>query len=90
MWVVSESGSVTSSSSSSSSKRPRLDQLPAANLDADDPLDDEVSPKTRFCVLWNIIRTVDYEKTVVWLTGYASDAGKRFLLQIRSCIDSCF
>ena len=25
-----------------SSKRPRLDQLPAANLDADDPIDDEV------------------------------------------------
>lgn len=30
----------TSSSSSSSSKRPRLDQIPAANLDADDPLTD--------------------------------------------------
>lgn len=28
-------------SSSSSSKRPRLDQIPAANLDADDPLTDE-------------------------------------------------
>ncbi|XP_064639082.1 spliceosome-associated protein CWC15 homolog [Lineus longissimus] len=26
---------------SSSSKRPRLDQIPASNLDADDPLDDE-------------------------------------------------
>lgn len=26
-----------------SSKRPRLDQLPAASLDADDPLDDEDS-----------------------------------------------
>ena len=24
------------------SKRPRLEQLPAANLDADDPVDDEV------------------------------------------------
>lgn len=34
-----ESGNTTSSSSSS--KRPRLDQLPAANLDADDPLDDD-------------------------------------------------
>ncbi|KAK6485989.1 protein CWC15-like protein [Huso huso] len=31
----------TSSSSSSSSKRPRLDQIPAANLDADDPLTDD-------------------------------------------------
>ncbi|TWW74877.1 protein CWC15 homolog [Takifugu flavidus] len=31
----------TSSSSSSSSKRPRLDQIPAVNLDADDPLTDE-------------------------------------------------
>lgn len=31
----------TTSSSSSSSKRPRLDQIPAANLDADDPLTDE-------------------------------------------------
>lgn len=30
----------TTSSSSSSSKRPRLDQIPAANLDADDPLTD--------------------------------------------------
>jgi len=40
--VVSETGGATSSSSSSS-KRPRLDQLPAANLDADDPLDDDVS-----------------------------------------------
>ncbi|KAI5629330.1 protein CWC15-like, partial [Silurus asotus] len=29
------------SSSSSSSKRPRLDQIPAANLDADDPLTDD-------------------------------------------------
>ncbi|CDR00263.1 unnamed protein product [Oncorhynchus mykiss] len=28
-------------SSSSSSKRPRLDQIPAANLDADDPLTDD-------------------------------------------------
>ncbi|XP_076435570.1 spliceosome-associated protein CWC15 homolog [Babylonia areolata] len=28
-------------SSSSSSKRPRLEQIPAANLDADDPLDDD-------------------------------------------------
>ena len=25
------------------SKRPRLDQIPAANLDADDPVDDDVS-----------------------------------------------
>jgi len=41
MWTVAESGS-TASSSSSSSKRPRIDQLPAANLDADDPLDDDV------------------------------------------------
>ncbi|XP_013883427.1 protein CWC15 homolog [Austrofundulus limnaeus] len=31
----------TTSSSSSSSKRPRLDQIPAANLDADDPLTDD-------------------------------------------------
>uniref|UniRef100_A0A3B3ZF02 CWC15 spliceosome associated protein homolog n=1 Tax=Periophthalmus magnuspinnatus TaxID=409849 RepID=A0A3B3ZF02_9GOBI len=31
----------TSSSSSSSSKRLRLDQIPAANLDADDPLTDD-------------------------------------------------
>jgi len=30
-----------SGSSSGSSKRPRLDQIPAANLDADDPADDE-------------------------------------------------
>ncbi|XP_030837997.1 protein CWC15 homolog A [Strongylocentrotus purpuratus] len=29
------------SSSSSSTKRPRLEQIPAANLDADDPLDNE-------------------------------------------------
>jgi len=36
----SESGN--SSSVSSSSKRPRVEQLPAANLDADDPLDEEV------------------------------------------------
>ena len=35
-----ESGN--SSSVSSGSKRPRIEQLPAANLDADDPLDDEV------------------------------------------------
>ena len=27
--------------SDSGSKRPRLEQIPAANLDADDPLDDE-------------------------------------------------
>ena len=39
-WIVLESGSTTSSGSS---KRPRIDQLPAANLDADDPLDDDVS-----------------------------------------------
>ncbi|KPP57675.1 protein CWC15-like [Scleropages formosus] len=32
-------------SSSSSSKRPRLDQIPAANLDADDPLTDEREQK---------------------------------------------
>ena len=31
----------SSSSASSSSKRPRLEQIPAANLDADDPLDDD-------------------------------------------------
>lgn len=30
------------SGSSSSSKRPRLEQIPAANLDADDPIDDDV------------------------------------------------
>ncbi|XP_072179915.1 spliceosome-associated protein CWC15 homolog [Diadema setosum] len=35
------SGRESSSSSSSSNKRPRLEQIPAANLDADDPLDDE-------------------------------------------------
>ena len=28
---------------SSSSKRPRLEAIPAANLDADDPIDDDVS-----------------------------------------------
>lgn len=33
--------STTSASVSSGSKRPRIEQLPAANLDADDPLDDE-------------------------------------------------
>jgi len=38
LWIVSESGSTTSGSSS---KRPRIDQLPTANLDADDPLDDD-------------------------------------------------
>lgn len=37
----------SSSSSSSSSKRPRLDQIPAVNLDADDPLTD-VSVKNHF------------------------------------------
>ena len=42
--VVSDASSAASSSSGSS-KRPRLDQLPAANLDADDPLDDEVSDR---------------------------------------------
>ena len=30
------------SSSSSSSKKPRMDQISAANLDADDPIDDDV------------------------------------------------
>jgi len=45
--IVSESGS---SASSSSSKRPRLDQLPAANLDADDPVDDDVSIDTVFMI----------------------------------------
>ena len=39
LYYLADSGS----SSSSTSKRPRLDQIPAANLDADDPLDDEVS-----------------------------------------------
>ena len=33
----------SASSSSSSSKRPRIDQISAANLDADDPADDDVS-----------------------------------------------
>lgn len=27
----------------SGSKKPRLDQIPASNLDADDPIDDDVS-----------------------------------------------
>ncbi|XP_062844711.1 protein CWC15 homolog [Trichomycterus rosablanca] len=38
---VREHTSSSSSSSSSSTKRPRLDQIPAANLDADDPLTDD-------------------------------------------------
>lgn len=39
-WFVSLQFSEHTTSSSSSSKRPRLDQIPAANLDADDPLTD--------------------------------------------------
>lgn len=37
----SDRGRESSSNSSSSTKRPRLEQIPAANLDADDPLDDD-------------------------------------------------
>jgi len=51
VWIVLESGSTTSSSSS---KRPRIDQLPAANLDADDPLDDDVSVYTVLAI-WNTL-----------------------------------
>jgi protein CWC15 len=36
-----EADKASSSTSASNSKRPRIDQLPAANLDADDPLDDD-------------------------------------------------
>ena len=67
MCVVLESGSVTSGSGSSS-KRPRIDQLPTANLDADDPLDDDVSLDT-------ILYSVEYYqncklgKAVVRLAG---------------------
>ncbi|MED6281160.1 complexed with cef1p [Characodon lateralis] len=42
----------SSSSSSSSSKRPRLDQIPAANLDADDPLTDVSTNKG--WVIWTL------------------------------------
>ncbi|CAH1780903.1 unnamed protein product [Owenia fusiformis] len=36
-------GESSSSGSSTSTKKPRLDQIPASNLDADDPLDDDDS-----------------------------------------------
>lgn len=45
----------TTSSSSSSSKRPRLDQIPAANLDADDPLTDVCTKNiffNVFLIIW--------------------------------------
>jgi len=67
LWIVSESGNTTSSSSSS--KRPRLDQLPAANLDADDPLDDDVSEDTSFAS-WNIVRTLNCK--ICCSTGWSS------------------
>ena len=35
-----------------SSKRPRLDQLPAANLDADDPIDDDVSKSDLYLTVY--------------------------------------
>lgn len=56
----------TTSSSSSSSKRPRLDQIPAANLDADDPLTDvrarAVTDKWMLSGVWRWLRTL----TNVW------------------------
>lgn len=42
-------------SADSGSKRPRLEQIPAANLDADDPLDDDVS-NLSCSNLWNDIQ----------------------------------
>ena len=39
----------------SSSKRPRLDQIPAANLDADDPGDDEDDDDVRYIQTTNSV-----------------------------------
>ncbi|CAL1533164.1 unnamed protein product [Lymnaea stagnalis] len=58
--IILDSGS---GSSSSSSKRPRIEQIPAANLDADDPIDEEVS-KTFF---------IDFLSTcisILWMESY--------------------
>lgn len=52
----------TTSSSSSSSKRPRLDQIPAANLDADDPLTDVRTKNiffNVFLIIW-LLKSVCY------------------------------